>query len=263
MRSADRASWCGSAGPGIHAARSADAVKSPYYQADRERSSTLRYVLADLTETRAAAAYAALVEIERLAALLVSAPDLTDRIALADMIAQRHARFRDVLLRYAAHDPSEGMASAAPALDDARRRVESMDWWEGLAAVALSTPLTDELFAALADDGASGRPVSADAGPAAPAAPAQDSPELAPPVLEDAALADAAADSATRWAADQLRSAIGEDPVLAARLALWGRRLVGESIALARVFGGERYRELAEQLATSHARRLGELGLAG
>jgi tRNA-(MS[2]IO[6]A)-hydroxylase (MiaE)-like len=213
---------------GIHATRSADAVKSPYYQAVRQRSSTLRYVLADLTETRAAAAYAALIEIERLAALLVSAPGLADRIALTDVIAQRHARFRDVLDRYAAHDPREGMASAGPALDDARRRVEPMDWWEGLAVAALSAPLTDELFAALTGDDASSEPAS-----------------------------DAV------WAAERLRAAIGEDPVLAARLALWGRRLVGEAIVLARAFGGERYRELAEQLAASHARRLDELGLAG
>ena len=202
-------------------------------------------MLADLTETRAAAAYAALVEIERLAALVASAPGLNDRITLAEMIAQRHARFRDVLQRYAAHDASEGMASAAPALDDARRRVESADWWEGLAVVALSAPLTDELFAALAGGDVSSRPGSDGSGPAGPA------------------LDDAGPDSATRWAADRLRAAIGEDPVLAARLMLWGRRLVGESIVLARVFGGERYRELAEQLATSHARRLDELGLAG
>jgi tRNA-(MS[2]IO[6]A)-hydroxylase MiaE-like protein len=230
---------------GIYATRSADAVKSPYYQAVPQRSSTLRYVLADLTETRAAAAYAALVEIERLAALVASAPGLNDRITLAEMIAQRYARFRDLLQRYAALDASEGMASAAPALDDARRRVESADWWEGLAVVALSAPLTDELFAALAGGDASSRPGSDGSGPAGPA------------------LDDVGPDSVTRWAADRLRAAIGEDPVLAARLMLWGRRLVGESIVLARVFGGERYRELAEQLATSHARRLDELGLAG
>ena len=188
-------------------------------------------MLADLTETRAAAAYAALVEIERLAALLASAPDLADRIALTDVIAQRHARFRDVLDRNAAHDPREGMATAAPALDDARRRVESTDWWDGLAVIALSAPLTDELFAAL-----TGAAVPTDPGPD---------------------------DSAARWAGDRLRVAIGEDPVLAARLALWGRRLVGEAIVLARVFGAQQYRELSEQLAASHARRLDELGLAG
>ena len=219
--------WIG--GPGHIRLRSADAVKSPYYQAVRLRSSTLRYVPADLTESRAAAAaYAALVEVERLAALLAAARELADRMAVAAVIAQRNARLRDALDRYAAPDPQEGMASVAPPLDDARQRVEPADWWEGLAVVALSAPLTDELFAALTSDDA-----------------------------------NADADHTTHWAADRLRAAIGEDPVLAARLALWGRRLVGEVIVLARVFGGDRYRELAEFLAARHATRLDELGLAG
>jgi hypothetical protein len=191
-------------------------------------------VLADLTESRAAAAYAALVEIERLAALLASAPALTDRMALAEVIAQRHARFRGVLDRFAARDPQQQLASAAPALDDARRRVEPGDWWEGLAAVALFAPLTDELFTALTSDGV-------DVG----------GPE------------DTAPDAAVLWAAERLRPAIDADPVLAARMALWGRRLAGEAIVLARVFGGERYRELADRLAVRHDSRLDELGLAG
>jgi tRNA-(MS[2]IO[6]A)-hydroxylase (MiaE)-like len=215
-------------------ARSADTVKSPYYQAVRQRSSTLRHVLADLTESRAAAAYAALVEIERLAALLASAPALTDRMALAEVIAQRHARFRGVLDRLAARDPQQQLTSAAPALDDARRRVEPGDWWEGLAAVALFAPLTDELFTVLISDG-----------------------------IDVGVPEDAAADAAALWAAERLRPAIDTDPVLAARMALWGRRLVGEAIVLARVFGGERYRELADRLAVRHDSRLDELGLAG
>ncbi len=195
-------------------------------------------MLADLTRSRAAAAYAALVETERAAALLATAPALTDRMALAEVIAQRHARFRDVLARLAAREgdlaPESDMASAAPALDDAHRRVKPADWWEGLAALALFAPLTDELFAVLADDDAS---VNGDVP------------------------TDAGADVAALWAAEQLRAAIGKDPILAARLSLWGRRLVGEAIVLAREFGGERYRALAERLATRHADRLDELGL--
>lgn len=212
-------------------------------------------MLADLTESRAAAAYAALVEIERLAALLASAPALTDRMALAEVIAQRHARFRGVLDRLAARDPQPELASAAPALDDARRRVEPGDWWEGLAAVALFAPLTDELFAALTGDDMD----------------ADDSGHMTDDAGTDAnGDADARADTtrdtpdaAALWAVERLRPAIDEDPVLAARMALWGRRLIGEAIVLARVFGGERYRELADRLATRHARRLDELGLAG
>ena len=218
-------------------------------------------MLADLTESRAAAAYAALVEIERLAALLAFAPALTDRMALAEVIAQRHARFRGVLDRLAAQGPQPELVSAAPALDDARRRVEPGDWWEGLAAVALFAPLTDELFAALTGGDAD---VGGDVGDAArddADARADAGAGAAPGGV--VATAHAALDAAALWAVERLRAAIGEDPVLAARMALWGRRLVGEAIVLARVFGGERYRELADRLATRHAHRLDELGLTG
>lgn len=208
-------------------------------------------MLADLTESRAAAAYAALVEIERLAALLPSAPELADRMALADVITQRHAYFRTALDRYASHDPRDAMTSAAPALDDARQRLEAGDWWEGLATVALSAPLTDELFAALTGDDAGNDFASGhlEADNAASSS--------------DAVPADVSSDSAARWAATRLRAAIDGDPILAARLALWSRRVVGEAIVLARVFGAERYRELSEKLTASHAARLSELGLAG
>jgi hypothetical protein len=50
--------------------------------------------------------------------------------------------------------------------------------------------------------------------------------------------------------------------VLAARLSLWSRRLVGEAIVLAREFGGDLYPEIAAQLASEHARRMAALGLS-
>ena len=247
VRSADRASCTDRRVPGC-ARASADAVKSPYYQAVRQRSSTLRYVLADLTKSPAGAAiYAALAELERLATLLPLAPSLADRMGVAEVIAQRHGRYRELLDRFGeAGDPRPAMAAAAPALDDARRRVESTDWWEALAATLLGAALTDELFEILV-----GGPIGAAAAAAA-------EPER---IGEASAGVDANADE--EWAARRLRAALAEDAVLAARIAMWGRRLVGEAIVLAREFGGERYPELADKLAVSHARRLEDLGLAG
>lgn len=206
-------------------------------------------MLADLTKSPAGASiYAALAELERLAALLPLAPELADRMGIAEVIAQRHERYRELLDRFGeAGDPQPAMAAAAPALDDARRRVASTDWWEALAATLLGAALTDELFEALA-----GRPVGA--------AESDRAGEVS------AARADANGDDAhtdEAWAMRRLRAALAEDAVLAARIAMWGRRLVGEAIVLAREFGGERYPELADKLAVSHARRLEDLGLAG
>ncbi len=199
---------------------------------------------ADLTQSRASALYAALAEVERLAALLPMAPELSDRMAVTELLAVRHARYKALLDGfYGAGDLQQRMSSAAPAVDDARSRSTTGDWWEELATIALCAPLTDELFAALltADGGAVG----------------------------DAAKGDGAADIATStreadaytWPVKQLRAAAEADDKLAARLALWSRRLVGEAIVLARVFGGDRYPELANLLAANHARRLAELAL--
>jgi len=206
-------------------------------------------VLADLTKSRAgAAAYAALAELERLVALLPIAPGLADRMAVADVIAQRHGRYRELLGRFGeagdvkSADAQSIMAAAAPALDDARRRVVAADWWEALAAALLGAALTDELFEALVGE------------PAGAAAELGRDGEV--PASVDANVAEA-------WATQRLRAALAEDAVLAARIAMWGRRLVGEAIVLAREFGGERYPELADSLAVSHARRLEDLGLAG
>jgi len=200
-------------------------------------------VLPDLTESRAgAAAYAALAEFERLTALLPLAPGLADRMAVAEVIAQRYARYRELLERAgAAGDPQPAMAAAAPAIEDALRRVESEDWWQALAAAVFGGALTEELFEIMLGDQAG----------------------AAEPEQDGAASAGVEAKAADAWAAQRLRAALAEDPVLAARIAMWGRRLVGEAIVLAREFGGERYPELADRLAASHARRLEDFGLAG
>jgi hypothetical protein len=236
-------------------------------------------VLADLTESRAAATYAALTEIERLAALIPAAPALADRMAVADVISQRYGRYRELLEEFeGGRGRQSAMAQAAPAIDEARRRVEPGDWWEGLAAVALCAPLTDELFGALLG----GDAVVFDGAATFDEAEALDDAELTDEATEvpaDAAassglaLADAVSaegvveavlvDGAARWAAQRLHAAIDGDPVLAARIALWGRRLVGEAIVLCREFGGERYPELADRLAANHVLRLAGLGLTG
>ncbi|MBS2963664.1 hypothetical protein KGA66_11435 [Actinocrinis puniceicyclus] len=186
---------------------------------------------ADLTESRAAAAvYAALAEFERLAALLPLAPALADRMAVAQLMSRQHAHYSELLERVqAAGDPQPAMAAAAVPIDEARRRVESADWWDALAAVALCGRLTDELFGEL---------------------------------LHGDQRADEDVDEVSAWAMERLRAAIAADSVLAARLAMWARRLLGEAIVLAREFGGERYPELADRLAAAHERRMAALGLS-
>ena len=175
----------------------------------------------------AAAAYAALAELERVNELTASAPDLGERMAVADAAARRYAVYRAALAKLGVEAPDEAMVQVRGPIDDARRRTRTAEWWEGVAAASLSASLSDDLFASLTgEDG------------------------------------DKAADAAPSWADRRLDEAVRSDPVLAARLSLWSRRLVGEAIVLAREFGGDQYPEIAAQLAIEHARRMAALGLS-
>ena len=195
----------------------------------------------------AAAAYAALTELERVNELAANAPGLAERRALADTAAWRYELYQVALARLGGAEPVEAMAPAAGALDDARRRLRTADWWEGLAASNLGAALSDDLFRAL---------TARDA--------VQDG------AVPDGAVPDGAAETAgpaesaePTWVQLRLSEAVREDPALAARLSLWSRRVVGEAIVLAREFGGDGYPELAARLAANHENRMAALGLEG
>lgn len=195
-------------------------------------------MLADLTLLRGAAAYAALTDLERLATLVPLSPTLADRAALADAVAESYGGYRATLARFDhTADPAAAMSPGPAVLDEAERRLATTDWWEALAGACLRPALTGELFGALLDE------------PQPPADQPRD--ETGP-----------GAPAAARWAAERLRTAAQDDPVLRARLAMWSRRLVGEYIVLAQRIAGERYPELAERLAVAHRGRLVALALA-
>lgn len=144
-----------------------------------------------------AGAYAALLDFERTARMIPSAPDLADRLALAAAAAAQLA-----LLPGAVADPAPVPADPAFGhLDAAVERTEPRDWWEALATVCLWPPLVGEVLAAGEDTGHEATRVD--------------------PID-------------TAWAEARLRARLEGDAVLAGRLLLWGRRLVGEAIALAR-----------------------------
>ena len=198
----------------------------------------------------AAAAYAALTELERVNELAANAPGLAERRALADTAAWRYELYQTALARLGGAEPVEAMAPAAAALDDARRRLRTADWWEGLAASNLGAALSDELFGALTEKDASQDGVAQDGA-------VQDS-DVQDGAVQPTGEAEPAEPG---WVQLRLSEAVREDPVLAARLSLWSRRVVGEAIVLAREFGGDGYPELAARLAANHENRMAALGL--
>ena len=164
-----------------------------------------------------ASAYAALVEWENAGRLAGLAPGLADRIAVAEASAGALARYRAALDRLIAADqePAAAMAAGVRFVDAARARVAPSTWWEALVVTVVWVPLVDVLAASAEPAGY---------GPAGS-------------VAAESAVGPADPDR-NGWAVWRVREAIEADPVLGARLVLWGRRLGGEAVALAADFTG-------------------------
>ncbi len=207
------------------------------------------------------AAYTELATFGLLASRSVDAPDLATRQTLAEAADQALGRQRR-LLSIASDHGVHGVELMIPfdgSLADFDARTQPGSWWEGLLKGAVGHGVAADLCAALArglpgDDAAAVLAVVADA---------------------------TRADAATRLLTD----AATRDEVLASRLALWGRRVVGEALTLAQTLLATRHHlaELAAaaapasegspvasdvppwllaQLTAEHTRRMDRIGLA-
>lgn len=176
------------------------------------------------------------------------APDVASRLALTRMAAARAQALAAV--ERAAADRSVDLApSAAPFLallggvDD---RTVGDDWWERLVKSYVASGLVHDLNRALAGG-------------------------VAPSLR---AAVEGALDEGEHaaWVVDVLAPVLAVEPQLAARLALWGRRVAGEALSLARdvvrarpaLVPGTADDAVAALLAAmtgGHARRMGLLGL--
>jgi hypothetical protein len=195
---------------------------------------------------------------ERLADDAAFAPTIADKAALAEMAVAEFKHFtclRDRLVELGA-DPAEAMQPFAPALDAFHERTAPGDWLEGLVKAYVGDGIATDFY----------REVSAYVDP--------DTRALVLDVLSDTGHSD--------FAVERVRAAIEADPRLAGRLALWGRRLVGEALsqaqrvaaerdALATVLVGAEGRagaDLAEigrmlaRLTEKHTQRMAALGLS-
>ncbi len=215
---------------------------------------------AALLELLGLAAYTELATFGLLASRSVDAPELPARQTLAEAAEQALGRQRRLLAIGGDHGvPSvDLMAPFDGALADFDARTEPGSWWEGLLKGAVGHGVAADLCTALA------RGLSDDDAAAVLA------------VVADATRADAA----TRL----LTEAAGHDDVLASRLALWGRRVVGEALKLTQTLLATRPRLAAlaraaapadgettngdvppwllAQLTAEHTRRMDRIGLA-
>ena len=161
-------------------------------------------------------AYGELTAFERLAEDATMAPTLEDKAALAALaVTEFHhfERLRDRLGDLGV-SPVAAMEPFRAALDDFHRHTAPADWLEGLVKAYVGDGIATDFYrevAAYVDVDTRG---------------------LVFEVLENA--------GHVAFVVDRVRKAIADDPRIGGRLALWGRRLVGEALSQAQRVAAER-----------------------
>ncbi|WP_380285541.1 ferritin-like fold-containing protein [Kitasatospora purpeofusca] len=205
-----------------------------------------------------ALAYGELSAFERLAEDAKLAPDLADKAALARMACaefQHYQRLHDRLAETGA-DPQEAMRPFVEPLELFHRMTAPSDWLEGLVKAYVGDAIATDFYREVAvrlDD---------------------DTRELVLGVMSDTGHA--------QFAVDKVRQAIEADPRAGGRLALWGRRLMGEALSQAQrvvaerdalsnlLVGGVQVQgfdlvevgKMFNRITEAHTRRMAALGLA-
>lgn len=192
------------------------------------------------------AAYLQLSFFEGLSRAVTSAPTTASKEVVSRVagiaLARHHAFVAE--LKKLGKTPSEEMEPFVSAIDAFQLRTQGDDWCESLLAYYVESGILDDAFVSIAqgfEDAHSDRIAT---------------------VLSD--------DEPRRLIATELSSAIGENPRLASRLALYGRRLVGDVLLLTRSAlnlpentapDDERLEPVVTELIADHTRRMDELGL--
>ncbi|MGW6919373.1 ferritin-like fold-containing protein [Kitasatospora sp. NPDC054939] len=205
-----------------------------------------------------ALAYGELSAFERLAEDAKLAPDLADKAALARMASaefQHFQRLHDRLAEVGA-DPERAMEPFVEPLELFHRMTAPSDWLEGLVKAYVGDAIATDFYREVAvrlDD---------------------DTRELVLGVMSDTGHSE--------FAVDRVRQAIEADHKVGGRLALWGRRLMGEALSQAQrvvaerdalsnlLVGGAHVQgfDLVEvgkmftRITEAHTRRMAALGLA-
>jgi hypothetical protein len=203
-------------------------------------------------------AYGEISAFERLAADAAMAPTIADKEAIASMAAtefRHYEALRDRLVDLGV-DPALAMEPFRQPLDDFHAQTAPTDWLEGLVKAYVGDGIATDFYRQIA---------------------AFLDPETRAIVL------DACSDSGgSDYIVERVRAAIDDEPKVSGRLALWGRRLVGEALSQAQRVAAERDAlagllvggvdrpgaDLAQigvmltQLTENHTRRMTALGLA-
>ena len=205
-----------------------------------------------------AISYGEISAFERLAEDAKMAPTIRDKVALASMAAAElgHVGRLHERLTELGTDPFDAMAAFIEPIEKFHRHTAPSDWHEGLVKAFVGDGLAADFYREIA--------AYLDAATR----------DLVIAALEDTGQAD--------FVVDRIRAAIAAQPSLAGRLALWGRRLMGEALTQAQRVAAERdalsamlaggidrpgldlaaIGRMFTRITDRHAERMAELGLS-
>lgn len=227
----------------------------------RSRSEDLTTTRVDLrefapvpTDFLGRAAYAQLTLFENLSRAMSTAPSTAAKSALSRVAESSMAKYRALVseIERTGGNAGDAMDPFTGPVDEFERATRGGDWYENLLACYLTAGFLDEFYSRLA------------AG-----LPAEQGRRIAQAL--DAASGEEAL-------ADLLQAGIDDNPRLASRLAMWGRRLVGDTMLVARSAlnlshaGSDgraghssheaRIEPVFTELIAAHTRRMDVLGLS-
>lgn len=206
-------------------------------------------------------AYGELSAFERLSSDARYSPTLHDRAVLGRIAVIEFQHYEIVSAKLAAMgvDVEDAMLPFQAAVDHFHERTRPADWYESLMKAYVVDTVSADFYHMVA------RYVDAE--------------------TRDVIEQIQSSEEATAVLRERLKGALADDPRLASRLALWGRRLLGEAVTQAQRVGYEHaflsgllteaasgandaaarelVRSLTTELAGNHSRRMVQLGLSG
>ncbi|TAL42655.1 MAG: hypothetical protein EPN91_07820 [Salinibacterium sp.] len=230
--------------------RASKRIEVPKLRSRSEDAATTKVDLDEFTppslEFLGRAAYVQLTLFENLSRIVSTAPTTGAKTALsrnAELSIAKHRALAEEITRAGA-DPAATMEPYTAEIDQFERVTRGADWFENLLTCYITTGFLDDFFALLA--------------PGLPGGVAKRVAEIY------------GSDSGEALLVQQLEAAITDNSRLASRLAMWGRRLVGDTLLVARsalVYSAnlesaeERIEPAFTELIAAHTRRMDALGL--
>lgn len=163
-----------------------------------------------------AIAYGEISAFERLAEDSKLAPTLSDKVDLATMASVELAKVHRLLdrIRTFGADPFEAMAPFNAPIEEFHGHTAPADWYEGLVKAYVGDGLANDFYREIA--------------------------AYLDPETRDLVVSSMEEGNHAAFVVERVRAGIAQDPRLGGRLALWGRRLMGEALTQAQRVAADR-----------------------